>query len=260
MALQLEAAIFRMRISCLLLVMVSAFACNPKKYAFERRVSCEEGVSEVNTNLRKIFKPCREYVFRARYWDNQFNLISDDYIWMMATGRDWAYEPESQDEIAIQYAFDSTKIDFIKQYTINPEFASGWRVSEVTGIIETEETVWMHPFRSNQYLFTQVAAFPYVKLPLERSTQWTSRGNNYENWGRWSNHTLNSTYQVLDFEKVETEFSNLDAWHIKATTTADFGTSINDFWFSQEYGFVKMVINNYEGQVLIIELVEVKDS
>ncbi|MEP5614044.1 MAG: hypothetical protein ABJP45_17460 [Cyclobacteriaceae bacterium] len=243
-----------------MLLLVAIFACNEKKYAFERVVDCEEGRSKVNSNLRKIFKPCREYVYRARYWDNQLNLISDDYIWMMATGRDWAYEPESQDEIAIQYAVDSSKIDFIKQYTINPEFSSGWREGEVTGIIETEETVWMHPFRSNQYLFTQVAAFPYVKLPLERSTQWTSSLNIYENWGQWSNHTLSSTYRVLDFEKLEIEFGDLDAWHINATETADFGTSVHDFWFNEDYGFVKMVINNYAGQVLIFELVEVKDS
>ena len=249
-----------MRSKYLLVLIIAAFACDQKKYAFERKVACEEGLSEVNTNLRKIFKPCREYVFRAKYWDNQFNLISDNYIWMMATGRDWAYEPEAQDEIAIQYGVDSAKIDLIKQYSINPEFESGWREGEVTGIIETDETVWMHPFRSNQYLFMQVASYPYVKLPLERRTQWTSSQDIYENWGRWSNHTLNTTYQVLDFESVETEFRNLEAWHVKATTTADFGTSINDFWFNQEYGFVKMIINNYEGQVLILELVEVKDS
>lgn len=248
-----------MRSKYLLLIIVAAFACNQKKYAFERRVDCEEGVSEVNTNLRKIFKPCREYVFRARYWDNQFNLISDDYIWMMATGRDWAYEPESQDEIAIQYAVDSSKIDFIKQYSINPELDHPWKKGEVTGIIETEGATWMHPFRSNQYNFTEVAPFPFVKRPLEKGIQWTSNLNIYEGWGRWSDATISDTYQVIDLEKVETEFGTLDAWHVKAVSTADFGSSVHDFWYHNEYGFVRMVVNNYAGQVLIIELVEIKE-
>ena len=242
------------------LALLLLLACSSKKeYAFEK-VNCEQEVSSANSNLKTIFKPCREYIYRARYWDQGYELISDEYIWMMATGRDWEYEPDSQDEIAIQYSPDQTKIDFIKQYTINPEFESGWKEGEVTGIIETEETVWMHPFRSNQYIFTEVASFPYVKLPLERGNQWTSSLNIYENWGRWSDNTLQSTYSVIDLEVVETGVGSLEAWHVKGVSTATFGTSIHDFWYHENYGFVKMVINNYAGQVLSFELIEVKED
>ncbi len=242
-----------------LLALLFAFSCTEKeKYSFEK-INCEVKESTVNSNLRRIFKPCREYIFRARYWDRNYELVSDEYIWMMATGREWEYEPESQDEIAIQYLVDQTKIDFIQGYNINPEFAHPWKEGEVTGIIETDETVWMHPFRSNQYIFTEVASFPYVKLPLHKGNQWTSNLHIYEGWGSWSYATLNDIYTVIEREVVETEFRDLEAWHIKGVSTAHFGTSIHDFWYHEEYGFVKMVINNYAGQVLIFELVEVKE-
>ena len=163
-----------------LLFLIQVFVLNSCRensgYSFVQ-LACEEVVSSTNSNLRRVFKPCREYVFSAKYWDKNYNLISDEYIWMMATGRAWDYAPESQDELAIQYRFDETKRDFIGQYNLNPEFEHLWRVGEVTGIIENEDKTWMHPFRSNQYLFTEVASFPNVRLPLEVGNTWTSNLN-----------------------------------------------------------------------------------
>jgi hypothetical protein len=177
---------------------------------------------------------------------------------MMATGRDWEYDPESQDEVAIQYAPDESKMDYIMQFNLNPEFEHPWREGGVTGVVENENEVWMHPFRSNQYIFTEVAAFPLVRFPLERGMSWTSNLDIYEGWGRWSNQTINNTYLVIGQEDIELEFGNLKAWHLKATTTAPFGNSIHDFWFHEEYGFIKMIVNNYANQVLIFELKEVR--
>ena len=114
------------------------------------------------------------------------------------------------------------------------------------------------PFRSNQYIFTEVAAFPLVRFPLEVGTLWTSSLNIYEGWGRWSDKTLNHTYQVIAFESVDTEYRNMEAWHVTATTTAEFGTSIHDFWFNEDLGFIKMIVRNYAGQLLTIELNDVR--
>ena len=127
--------------TCILLLLIS---CAKNEEQFDS-VPCElnEGNSE---NLRKIYQPCREYIYRARYWDQYYNLISDEKIWMMATGRVWEYN-ESQDEIAIQYLPDLLKRDFIEQFNLNPEYQRSWREGEVAGIVENEREVWMHPFQ-----------------------------------------------------------------------------------------------------------------
>ena len=96
-------------------------ACSKPSDSFDK-LDCKAEGSSINSNLRRVFKPCREYIFSARYWDKNYNLISEEKIWMMATGKEWAYEPDTQDEIAIQYEVDESKIDFIKSYGINPEF------------------------------------------------------------------------------------------------------------------------------------------
>lgn len=234
-------------------------SCNSRPESTFSKLECEKDNVSENSNLKRVFKPCREYIYSAKYWDQDFNLISDEYIWMMATGRDWEYQPESQDEIAIQYRFDESQREVIDSYNLNPEFGHPWRKGEVTGVIETEDQVWMHPFRSNQYIFTEVAAFPSVRLPLEVGNTWNSGLNIYEGWGRWSDTSVNYNYQVLAFETIETAFKALEAWHVKSIAVGDFGTSVHDFWYHEEYGFVKMIVRNYGGQVLAFELANIKE-
>ncbi|MDF9794885.1 hypothetical protein OKW21_000148 [Catalinimonas alkaloidigena] len=54
----------------------------------------------------------------------------------------------------------------------------------------------MHPFRDNQYHFTEVAAFPYVRLPLEVSKSWTNRLQLGEGWEDWENKNVYSEYKI----------------------------------------------------------------
>ena len=173
------------------------FSCSERATSFEK-IECSPTDSIHNSNLRNVFKPCREYTYSAKYWDSEYNLISQERVWMMATGQGWEYQPDRQDEIIIQYQYDSTKIDQINQYSLNPEFQY-WTAKTNTGIIETSSETWMHPFRSNQYAFTEVAPFPSVRFPLEQGKVWSSNLDIYEGWGVWANSTLNNTYEVIGF-------------------------------------------------------------
>ena len=234
-------------------------ACGKKQPNFPF-VACNPSAPKVNANLHRVFKPCRQYIFHALYSDDKNNLISDEYIWLMATGEGWQYQPESQDEVVIQYDFDTTRIDQVNQFSLNAKLSTkNWVRHEVTGVIENKQKTWMHPFRSNQYVFTEVAAFPMVKFPLEAGKTWDSNLNIHQGWGKWSNTTVNNKYEVIGYETVETEFKTLKAWHIRGRTLADFGDSVHDFWYNEDFGFVKMLVRNYENQVLSIELSSMKE-
>ncbi len=237
---------------------VSTFlGCQDNRTNFEI-VECNTLDSITNKNLRQVFKPCRQYIYQAKYWDSEYNLISDELIWMMATGKGWEVQPELQDELKIQYDYDSSKISFIESFNINLSLADReWSKKETTGIIETESQIWMHPFRQNQYCFNEVAAFPQIILPMEEGKSWESKLNIHGGWGDWDNTILNTTYQILNLETINIPFKKIDAWHVRAITIAAFGNSQHDFWFNEEFGFVKMIIKNYKGQFLAIELKEV---
>lgn len=242
----------------LAMVALSSFASCSDKASFED-IGCTPETVAVEGYLKKVFKPCREYVFSAKYWDKDYNLISDELIWMMATGNEWETDPENQSELIIQYDYDDSKVDFINQYTLNPELEHEWVRKEATGIIEDANETWMHPFRANQYAFTEMIPFPMVQVPLDSRQRWSAKVPIYEGWGRWSNSTAHAIYGVLGQELVTTEFKELNAWHVKANTSSKFGSAVNDFWYNEEYGFIKMVIKNYEGQLLVIELISVTE-
>lgn len=223
-----------------------------------KQINCYPSDSIPNSNLRKIFKPCREYIYTAKYWDSKLHLISNEKIWLMATGKGWDPQPERQDEIVIQYAYDTNAIEYINQFSPNPEF-NHWVEETNTGVIENELETWMHPFRQNQYAFTEVAPFPSVMFPLEEGKRWSSTLNIYEGWGVWENSTLQNTYWINGYDTITTSFAELGAWHINSISQAKFGSSTHTFWYNEEYGFVKMIIKNYQGQILQFELCDVKE-
>lgn len=228
-----------------------------QKSTFEA-VDCDSNEQIENENLRHIFKPCREFIYSAKYWDQEYNQISNELIRVVVTGKAWEQQPERQDDIVVQYAYDSTQIDIYEQYSLNREIAH-WINMTNTGVVENSREIWMHPFRHNQYLFTEVAPFPRASLPLEIGKTWYNSLNIQEGWGLWADSEISNGYEVMGYELVEITFGNLDAWHIQSLSSAQFGDSVHSFWFNENYGFIKMVYKNYAGQLLKFELVEVND-
>ena len=214
--------------------------------------------------MRDIFKPCREMTYRAIFKTPEGKLISDNLIRMMATGKRWEFQPEKQDEIAIQYQF--THSEFLKnqKYQLNKTLKNDqWQGEVIEGIIENADEIWMHPFRSNQYNFTEVAPFPKIEYPNKFKVGfiWSSNLSIGDGWGDWANTSGSSIYEVVSQEDITTPYGKIeDCWKVVAKSKWDFGESTLDFWFHKKLGFVKMDYVNYGGQTLEIELVEVNDG
>jgi hypothetical protein len=125
----------------------------------------------------------------------------------------------------------------------------------IEGVIENVEEIWMHPFRFNQFNFTEVAPFPEVKFPLKVGKTWTGSLQILNGWGDWSNTTGNFQYEVLSKETIMTNYGSIDnCWHIKSKATYPFGNSNFEYWFHESLGFVKKEYQNYGNQTLSIEL------
>ena len=123
---------------------------------------------------RDVYKPCRSVKYRAKLYNKNGQLISNETITVTPTGNRWQYQPEKQDEIIIEYSFNPDSVDYINSFQLNKRrLNKHWQNQEITGIIENVEKIWTHPFRSNQYNFTQVAPFPQVELPLKIGKKWS---------------------------------------------------------------------------------------
>jgi hypothetical protein len=209
---------------------------------------------------RKVFKPCRKLTFRTFWKNKNGELITTGKIKMMATGKRWEYQPEKQDELVIQYEYSDSDIKSYRKNGLNKGLSDqSWSNQIIEGVIENVEEVWMHPFRFNQYNFTEVAPFPEVKFPLQIGKTWYGSLHIMEGWGDWENSRGSMEYEVLSRENVSIHYGDLsDCWKIHAVAKYPFGTSTLTFWFHEDLGFVKKEYTNYGGQTLSILLEEVK--
>lgn len=211
---------------------------------------------------REVFKPCREMIYRAIWKSKSGHVITDSRIKMMATGLRWDMQPEIQDEIIIQVEYSEQDIDRTKKYQLNQRILDRrWMEQGIEGVIENVEEIWMHPFRFNQYNFTEVAPFPEVKFPLEVGKSWTGNLRILEGWGDWENTSGNFNYKVISHEDINTKFGQItNCWQIQSKSKYQFGDSEFEYWFNEKLGFVKQEYKNYGNQTLSIELEEVNEK
>lgn len=208
---------------------------------------------------RKAFKPCREMIYLAEFISNEGVLISSSRIKYMATGKRWIDQPDLQDEIIVQYEFKKDDIDANSKHQLNKTLIrDSWSKEGVEGVVENEEKIWMHPFRANQYSFTEVAPFPKLELPLYVGKTWRSTLSIQNGWGDWANSNGSMFYEIVKKEDLVTPFGKIkECWKVMSKSKFKFGESQLIFWFSKEYGFVKFDYLNYGDQNLKIELVDV---
>ena len=205
---------------------------------------------------RDVFKPCRELTYLATFVNNDGELITKSRIRFIPSGKRWAYQPEKQDEIIVQYEFTKADFERNKKYQLNESLPTDqWTSVVKTGIIENVEEIWMHPFRDNQYNFTEVAPFPQVQLPMEIGKAWKEQISPKGGYGDWSNKTIISDFQVVLKESIIVPYGKInDCWKISARSIFDLGESHLEYWFNEKLGFVKFIYVNYGKQKLTIEL------
>jgi len=212
---------------------------------------------------RDVFKPCRTIKYKAKFYNENNELISNEIIEVTPTGKRWEYQPEKQDEIIFKYNFNPDSVEYVNSYQLNKSrLERKWQNQEITGIIENVEKIWTHPFRSNQYNFTQVAPFPQIELPIEVGKKWSDNKISLrEGFGDWSNMKVKSEFEVTEKNEVQTEYGKFkNSWKIRATSTFPLGQSELVYWYHENFGFVKLEYINYGNQRLDIEIIAVRKN
>lgn len=220
------------------------------------KLLCEPGYDYFNAS---VYEPCSEFVFRAKYWYDG-ELVSDENISVFITGNHWQYD-SSQAEALLLYNsdYDQSSIERIRSFGINPEINERkWVNQSTTGIIDNENMVFLHPFRDNQYYFTEIAPFPEVFFPFYLGKTWTGKLNIGAGWGIWDGQRIETSYEVVKKESLIISGKKYDnCWKISSRANSTFGVSSLNTWFHDEFGFIKYNYITYAGQILQLELVEV---
>ncbi|HEB62341.1 MAG TPA: hypothetical protein ENI82_04230 [Bacteroidetes bacterium] len=211
---------------------------------------------------RTVFQPCRVLIYDAVWKSSDNNVITKSKIKMVAMGKRWKYQPEKQDVVTIQFEYTNKEFEKCKKFGLNKTLPLGhWKGQVEEGVIENVERIWMHPFRHNQFSFTEVAPFPEVRFPLAKGKSWTNQLSIETGWGDWSNSSGNSQYEVVGQEMIEIPFGKIkNCWKVKSQAVYPFGVSYFDYWFDEDLGFVKMEYKNYGNQTLSFELAAMIDE
>ncbi len=145
-------------------------------------------------------------------------------------------------------------------YEPNPKIVSA------TGIVENAENIWIHPPRDGFFKSLETCPFPYIKLDKPIGYRWTdsmSIANHWadKKWGLWDGRLLlNYEYEIIGKEIIRTKIGELDCTVINAIATSKIGQSRLKYYFSHEYGFVKLEYILFTGLEIELNVVQVIDG
>ncbi len=131
---------------------------------------------------------------------------------------------------------------------------------EVTGAIENENNVWIHPPRSNFFEILELNPFPYIKAPYKIGTKWNwalKIGDNWSNklWIEWEGVIENKyDYEIINKKNISTKLGNLECYVISSKAKSRIGETELISYFNPNFGFVKLEYKNIDGTKTVLEL------
>lgn len=211
-----------------------------------------------------VFDSLKEYHYKAIYIGIDGDTLSNEKIVLKPTGKPWKFQ-KSQTAYRVIYKY--SKEDSIKISKLPNPTSVGRRKQKpiflekevTTGALENPHELWMHPFRENQYVYTEIAPFPDVrKDSLEIGAQWKTRLNIMIGLGSFKGK-VNCQYNVVG--KGDRKYKNLllkDCWEIESTGThSKLGVSQLNFYYHKKYGFVELNYRFYDGTIIQFSLLDV---
>jgi hypothetical protein len=213
-----------------------------------------------------IYTVGKEFVFNINITENDSSMFLKE---------------NDHDDFKIYNNIDSLKISEIHLSVIKPEifkrtnknqtdiyysYEPKPKIVSSTGIVENAENIWVHPPRSGFFKSLETCPFPYIKLNKPIGYKWTdsmSIGNHWSDkkWGVWDGRLLlNYEYEIIGKEKIQTNIGELDCIVVNAIATSNIGQSSLKYYFSPEFGFVKLAYILFTGIEIELNMVQIIDG
>ncbi len=210
-----------------------------------------------------IFLPCRKFIYMATYKDANGRTLSKQKVLLVSTGKRWQFG--ENDQIELIYQYDKSKL-IAKDIPVNKDYPTIYEGrygdESMSGLIDNDDKVWIHPFRSNQYILTEICPFPYIKKPFKIGKTWMSSIVIGKGWQMWENMSVSSHYEISKKDTIPLPFSDKKepVIIVQAESNSQIGKSRATFTFSKTYGFITMDYTVFNGEKLVFDLIEVTDE
>jgi len=212
-------------------------------------------MNKILSQEQKIFNSDKKYFYSAVYTNENNDTLSNEIISIQSTGKKWSLS-ESQSEVIFSYQNNNT--DSIKFYPTLHGKKLNWSSREITGIIEDSVSVWMHPFRQNQYYITEMAPFPDFMKHLASNGKWKATLFVDKGWGKFKGKSKHC-YKILSQEDLTlNSILHKDCIKITSKSKHKLGKSTLDYFFHAKNGFVKLDYKFFNKHKLKIELIKIE--
>ncbi|MFT6851385.1 MAG: hypothetical protein ACJATA_002206 [Sphingobacteriales bacterium] len=235
----------------------------------------------VAQNNSKIFDASKVFVYDAFFIEKNGDTLTKEILRMKGNDKPWVLQSKKQTELEILYEPDSINLEkFIHPYQAERNRISkgksnrikgkrGWDnytwidKSEITGYVENDSLIWLHPPRHNQYKYAYLSAYPEVRLKeLKIGGHWKNlllirRG--YPSNKEFVGNVIND-FKVIGVVSDSVGGKSIaNCWKIESIDThSKLGESHSTFIFDEKYyGFIKMEFEYYNGIKIIFRLKEV---
>ncbi|GAA4273841.1 hypothetical protein U6A24_02130 [Aquimarina gracilis] len=125
--------------------------------------------------------------------------------------------------------------------------------NSVSGVIENENNIWMHPPRDKYFRILELNPFPFIKAPFKVGNKWNwslKIGSSWgeKRWKTWQGAIENKyNYKITSKKKLNTKFGKIECYEIRAEAISSIGKTELQALFNPKYGFVELNYINIDG-------------
>lgn len=232
------------------------------------------------TKNNKTFKEQNEYIYSYKHItvNDQIYLFEEDHN---VTDRRYSWKFISSDSInnnTIQkvsikvrkglspmieqnpdYNQTILQYDYLTSYDQTP-------FNSVSGLIENEKNIWMHPPRDKYFRILELNPFPFIKTPYRVGNKWNwslKIGSAWgdKRWKVWKGGIENKyTYEIVGKKKIKTKLGELECFEVYAYAKSRIGKTELTALFNTRYGFISLEYTNIDRSRTILSLIEFKQE
>jgi len=234
-----------------------------------------EDFDSININENRYNLDNTIYTVKKKFFFDYYYLDTNNIKYLMTsdTIHDWTLDmlelknPNSVNQIIMTVSYGlSPFFPEIKDYNqtiIKYDFSmfSGefWS-NEMTGLIENNKNIWMHPPRTDLFKILEINPFPYIKAPyiIGNKWDWNLKIGSFcsdKRWLEWTGIVVNHyEYEITRKLNLETKIGNLVCYEVKGIAESKLGRTELISYFNVDNGFVKLAYTNIDKSKIIIEI------
>ncbi|OYU95204.1 MAG: hypothetical protein CFE21_12935 [Bacteroidetes bacterium B1(2017)] len=191
-----------------------------------------------------IYSANKKWTFLATFNDSNEIVTSQDTLIL-----------KTEDE-AFMAAQNKIVWTLIHTYSPAPNQTSVETTDNVTGLVDTEQELWLHPPRFKGYEeYTELAPFPKIKYPLQIGATWKDKFNLGTHSSEERGSEVEYSYTLRQIDTIGSNPIQVN-YLVEGIGVSKAGRYTSKAWFNQKLGFTKFEYRTPLNNCLTISIVQ----